>query len=815
MRNKNYLSQLLPYIVAIVSFIAIAGFYFAPQFEGKSLQMHDITQYEGMSHDIEQHKKDTGEDPKWTGNLFGGMPAYLISARYESVILKHTMKVLEFMGAPASLIFIAMFGFFVMLSLWGLNPWVGIVPSLAYGLSTYFFIIIGAGHYTKMVAAAYIPLLMGAVFFTYRKNMWIGAALAAFFGSLEIAASHPQITYYFVMVLAAYWVNECVCAVKAKTVPRLVKATLLLVLAAALAVGSNLAPLWYINQHSKDTIRGGTELTQEGTDVLPSKTQGSGLDIDYATGWSYGRTESFNMFIPNLMGGSSEGSFSSDGDVAQSLGKYNARAMATQLPSYWGEQPMTSGPTYIGAVIMFLCVLGLFLLSGRNKWWIISIMGVALLLAWGKNLMWFTELFFNILPGYNKFRTVAMILIIVEWCVPFVAALTLAKLWSGNYSREQLMRALKNAVYITAGVALMFALFASALFGFDAVSDAQMPADVVEAMKSERLSMLRGDAMRSLMFVLMGAAVVWLYGVHKIKRGALIALLALLVCADLIPVNIRFLPQSKFVATHNTQIKPTEADLLILEDTTLGYRVANLSLSIFNDATTSYFHRSVGGYHGAKLQRYQDVIDRHLSQMNWEVYNMLNTKYIIGSDKESNRLHVQTNHDANGTAWFVEKLDFVSSPNQEIDALSSINTKTEAVVDKRFESMVKDVNAGTDSTATIEMTDYAPNHLTYKYRAAHEGVVVFSEIYYDKGWTAYIDGAEAPYFRADYILRAMVVPSGEHTVEFKFRAPDYDILSNITLISSLLIIAGIVAAVAAIIFGKRPKKDGSEQQQEA
>ena len=807
MENRGKKFGLLPYVVAILCFAALSALYFAPQYAGRAIRMHDITQYEGANRDLAEHNARYGEDPQWTGNTFSGMPATLISMRYDSLILKNTlMPVLNFLGQPASLIFLAMAAFFVMLLLCGVNPWVGIVPSLAYGLSTYFFIIIGAGHITKMVALAYAPLMLGAVFYTYRRNMWLGAALTALFASLELAANHPQITYYFVLVLLAFWINELVRAIREKLLSRFAKATGLLALAAVLAVGSNFAPLWYVNQYSKESIRGGSELTEQGPGQHMSGKRGSGLDLDYATAWSYGKIESFNMLIPNLLGGSSEGGFAEDGPVAQSLSRYNARNLTTQLPAYFGDQPMTAGPTYIGAVIIFLCVLGLFLLRGRCKWWVVVVTVVALLLSWGRNFMGFTELFFHYFPGYNKFRTVSMILVIAEWSVPFLAAFILDKLWRSEITKEDLMRALKRSVAIVGGVALLFLLLGGTLFDFSAPTDAQLPADVTEAMHEERLSMLRGDAFRSLLFVLLSAAVVWLYGMQRIRRGAMIALLAVLVCLDLVPVNLRFLPQSKFVEKTQTSIQPTAADRQILADTTLGYRVLNLTVSPFNDATTSCFHRSVGGYHGAKLQRYQDLIDRHLSQMHMGVYNMLNTKYIITADQTTGTPQVQLNPDANGAAWFVEAVQWAANADEEIAALDTLDNKRVAVVDRRFAEALEGVDLQADSTARIELVDYRANRLTYRYEAAREGVAVFSEIYYDKGWTATVDGVAAPCFRADYVLRAMVLPAGEHTVVFTFRATDFDRISNITLIFSLLIIVSVIAAAAAAVWCGRKKK---------
>ncbi len=802
MQLPKTLTRWLPYGVALVVFLVINLCYFAPQFQGEVLPQHDIMQYKGMTQDIEEHRAQYGEDPQWEGRMFSGMPAYLINVKYDGTLIRSLTKAFYFLGQPAALIFLSMVFFFCMLLCLGINPWIGLIPSLAYGLSTYFFIIIGAGHMTKMMALAFAPMMLGGVFYAYRRNAWIGAALTGFFGSILIGVNHPQITYYFLLIVLAYWINELIRAYKAHTLNRFAKTTGLLALAAVLAVGSNAGMLYYIQSHSPETIRGGSELT-----TASSMEGKDGLDLEYATNWSYGKTETFNLLIPNLFGGTSEGGFSDDGPVAKALTPYNARGMATQLPAYWGDQPITSGPVYIGAVILFIAVLGLFVLRGSTRWWIAIITLLAVLLAWGRNFMWFTELFFNYFPMYNKFRTVSMILVIVEWTVPLLGALTLQQIWTQALPPERLRRGLKYTTGIVGGIALFFLLFGGTLFSFASPVDAQMPQDVASAMQQERASMLRADALRSLIFVLLSAGVLWLFIAQKLKKRGFILLLCALVIADMVPVNLRYLNPDKFVPEAQNQLKPTAADQQILADKEPGFRVLNLSVSPFQDATTSYFHRSVGGYHGAKLRRYQDVIERHLSQMNWGVYNMLNTKYIITQDQQSGALQVQQNPGANGAAWFVDQIRTVQGADAEIAALDSLDTKRIAVVEQRFAPALEGLQLQADSTAQITLTDYRVNRLTYDYTAAHPGVAVFSEIYYPKGWTAYLDGKEAPYFRADYLLRAMVLPAGHHQVEFVFRAPHYNTLSAIAWVCSLLLLGAVVAVVIYAIL-KKQRHDG-------
>ncbi|MFQ8805942.1 MAG: hypothetical protein ACLR8Y_13680 [Alistipes indistinctus] len=561
-------------------------------------------------------------------------------------------------------------------------------------------------------------------------------------------------------------------------------------------------------------IRGGSELKASSSSMEGKE----GLDLEYATAWSYGKGETLNLLIPNLYGGSSEGGFSDDGEVAQALTKYGARNMATHLPAYWGPQPITSGPMYVGAVALFLAVLGLFLLRRRVTVWIVVIALLAILLAWGKNLMWFTELFYYYFPMYDKFR--------IGFDDPGDRRLvraaarradTAETVERGGASGEtvQGIEVIRRSPWAVSP--LLFLLLGGTLLSFTGEGDSQMFGgqqvdDVFAAMRAERASLMRADALRSLVFVLLTAGTVLLFYRQKIKQGASCWYLALLVTADMVPVNLRYLRRDKFVEERHNTIRPTEADKQILADKELGFRVLNMTVSPFNDATTSYFHRSVGGYHGAKLRRYQDLIERYLGKMDIGVYNMLNTKYVIVQGEDGTP-EAQLNPGANGAAWFVDSVRLVDGPDAEIAALGGLDTKTVAVVDKPFASLVENVAPAADSAARIAMTEYRVNLQRYEYTAAAPGVAVFSEIYYPKGWTAYLDGVEAPYFRADYVLRAMVLPAGTHTVEFRFRAPHYELLSSLTLISSLLLLGGVAAVAGAAgyrAYKKRKDNDGQQ-----
>ena len=798
-RFKEIFNKSLPALVAIVAFFAVCAFCFAPQFEGRKLAMHDIQQFDGMSSDIRAHRTATGEDPQWTGAMFSGMPAYQINIKYPSQIIKRTVDwVQSLFAGPAAMPFFAMVAAFVMALLMGMSAWVGLIVGLAYGLSTYFFLIIGAGHITKMWALVYAPAMLGAIHYTLRQNMWLGGALTALFASLEVGANHPQITYYFVLAAAALFISEVVYAVKEKRYKDIAKRTAVLLGAAVLALGANFAPLYYTMQHTADTTRGGSALVAEG--------ERKGLDIDYATAWSYGIGESWNMLIPDFMGGDSGATFSRDGEVAATLNEIGLdKRVAQQLPTYWGEQPYTAGPTYLGAVVIFLALLGLILAAPRDRWWILAATILAILMSWGYHAMWFTELCFNHLPLYNKFRAVSTALVIVEWSAPLLAGVALWQLYKQWDNKKALTRAVAIAAGATAGVCLIFAVAGSAMFDFGREADGEMMSEqfremlsgmeggeayisrglhaelgyqTADAMAAERASILSADAWRSFIFIALAALL--LVGALRIdqkwRKWALCGL-AVLIVADILPINLRYLPYDTFVAKRNTEIKPTAADKQIMADKELGYRVMNLTVSPFNDATTSKFHRSIGGYHGAKMGRYQDIIDRYLNEGNQSVIDMLNTKYFITNGG------VIENETRNGAAWFVQNIEIVESAEEELSALGYIDLKTTAVAEAGApRPQIK-------GAGVIELVEYRPNRLVYDYTlTGGTGVAVFSEIYYDKGWQAYVDGEPCDSFRADYLLRAMVLPEGSHRVEWRFRAPNWNLATTITLICSILII---------------------------
>lgn len=799
-RFARLMRKALPHIVAGVVFAVVSALFFAPQYDGKALRQGDMVMMNGVTSDIQQHIDRYGEHPQWAGRNFGGMPSYLINMNYDGRWVKQTADRLYFLGQPAAWIFVAMAGFYLMLLLFGVDPWLSIVGGLGYGLSSYFIIIIGAGHITKMMALAWVAPMVGAVRYAYRRHRWLGAALAGLFAAVEISTSHPQITYYFLFVILALVINEFVVACREKALVRFGKTTAVLALAAALAVGANLVQLYYVAQHTPETTRGRSELTDSRPTEAAKRT--GGLDRDYITQWSYGKMETLDLLVPNLYGGGYD--FAPDGEVARTLRKYDApRGYERNISSYWGDQPGTDGPVYLGACLVFLAVFGMFVLRGRQKWWIAGVSVLAVFLAWGHNMQWFTDLFIDYFPMYNKFRTVSMILVIVEWAVPLLAVLGLAQLWTRDGADDvRWEQGLKWSLLIVGGLTLLIGLFGPMTGSLMRPNEAEISEPLLAAMQEERAAMMRGDAFRSLLFVALAAGTVWLFVRNKIKRGWFVAALCGIVLCDLFPVDKRYVAEDDFLPKRQALAIPmTEADRLILQDTT-DYRVANFTVNLFADATTSYYHRSVGGYHAAKLQRYQDLIERHLSRNNQAVYDMLNTRYFIVSG-EDGQPNAQWNPGACGSAWFVDSVAWVSGADEEIAGLTDFDPHTTAVVDREFAGQLDGLPLEADSTAAIVLTEYRVNRQTYRTRRATEGVAVLSEIYYPKGWSAFLDGEPMPYFRADYVLRGIRVPAGEHTVEFRFEAPNFGPVVAVTRASSAILLLGTLGLLVGVFMRRR------------
>lgn len=781
--TKINLKKHFPHLYAVLIFILIPSIYFSPVLEGKRLEQQDIRQFLGMSEEIVQHRAEYNEEPLWTNAMFGGMPAYQISVLHKGNLISNFSKLLKlYLPAPIGVVFLYLLGFYFLLVTLSIDYRIAIIGAIAFAFSSYFFIIIEAGHNTKAHAIGYMSPVMASVLMVFRGRVLLGSALAAFFTALMLNANHFQITYYLVMLLMIIGIVTFFKALKEKTIPLFFKQVGFLLIAGMLGSLTSISKLTTTMEYGKETIRGKSELTANQS----NKT--SGLDKDYATAWSYGKAESLTLLIPNFHGGASGGALTTDSETYKlfrnSGQSAQAKQIIKQLPLYWGAQPFTSGPVYAGAVACFLFVLSLFLIKGYMRWWALSTFLLMLALAWGKNFMPLTDFFLDFIPGYNKFRAVSTTLVVVELLIPLLGIIAFNKLFKEEVSNKT-KKQIKYAYGITGGICLFFALLPGLFFDFVGLGDASYNESLTNALRADRKSLLQSDAFRSFAFISVAFLAIWLYVSKKINQIPLILIVGALILSDMWVVNKRYLDNDNFKSKRKVTLpySPSIADQQILNDKDPNFRVYNTTVSPFNDASTSYFHKSIGGYHGAKLRKYQELIENHISKGNMQVLNMLNTKYFIVNSQ--NGPMAQLNRDALGNAWFIDDIIKVENADKEIAKLSEINTSTQVVVDKRYESPSA---LTTDSTATIQLISYKANHLIYKSNTQIDQFAVFSEIYYDKGWNAYIDGELASYVRANYVLRAMAIPAGSHTIEFKFEPATYYTGERVSLASSIALL---------------------------
>jgi len=762
-------------------FVGISFTYFSPVLEGKRLDTPDIKNHKGMSKEVVDFRETTGEEALWTNSMFSGMPAYQISTKSNANLIQYVVKTISLgMPRPANLLFLYLLGFYILLLSLKVDYRLSAVGAIAFAFSSYFFIIIQAGHMTKAHAIAYVPMVVAAVLYTYRRKMLLGGVLTALTVALELYANHLQITYYLVLILLLVGLVQFIKDLKANNLVDFTKRSGILIVAALLASGTSLTRLSTTMEYGKESTRGKSELTNN----LENKT--SGLDKDYATSWSYGITESFTLLIPNFHGGSSQGALTTDSETYQAIKRApNARQLIKQLPLYWGEQPFTSGPTYAGSIVIFLFVLGLFFVKSEMRTWLILATIMSIMLAWGKNFMSLTDLFLDYFPGYNKFRAVSMILVIAEFTLPLLGFVALNKFLITNESIDEKKKPLQLAFYIVGGLTLLFALIPSLFFDFVGGQDANLEKNgwPVDALQSDRAGLLGADAWRSFIFISLSFGTLWLFLKNKLKSQYVILIVGVLVLADMWTVNKRYLNDDHFVRKSKVEIpyQPTQANLQILKDKDLNFRVFNQSVNTFNDASTSYFHKSIGGYHGAKLKRYQELIEQHISQGNPAVINMLNTKYVINKKGQ-----VQQNPGTMGNAWFVNNVNIVANADAEIAALKELDVRNTAVVDERFKAQL--ITNLSNENASISLTDYKPNYLEYKSNSTNDGIVIFSEIYYAKGWNAYVNGVLKPHFRANYVLRGLQIPAGNNIIEFKFEPSTYKTGETVSLASSIILL---------------------------
>ncbi|HEX8429008.1 YfhO family protein [Hymenobacter sp.] len=837
----------LPHVLAVLIFMGLAVLYFSPiVFEGKTLSQHDIVQFNGGAHEL-QLARAAGREVLWTNSMFSGMPTYLISTRFPGDLSTylHTIFTLGMPAVVANLFLALLCGYILFVAL-GLSPAVSSVGAVAFGFTSYNIVILAAGHNTKSLALAYAPLVLAGLLVAFRRNKWLGTALFALGLAMNVRSNHLQITYYLLLLVVVFGIVELIYALREKRLTDFLGRSVLLGVAALLAVGVSFGRLYTTAEYGKYSIRGRSELktpapAAPGELAAPADadgTGGSGLDREYAFSYSYGIGETITLLIPNFYGGASQMKLSDNSATGKALSGMGVPPVQlsdylAHMPTYWGNQPITSGPVYVGAIVCFLFVLGLLVADRRTRTWLAAGTLLSLVLAWGKNFETFNYLMFDYFPGYNKFRAVSMALVIAQLAMPLLAVLALARVLQGRVvgatvagasthpslaalsakttdapETADLKRKVLLALGITVGICVL-AFLAGLGADFAAPIDAQLQQQgfPLDAIRQDRASLMRTDVLRSIVFILLAAGTLWFYLQRKLAAGTAAALVAVLTLVDLWGVDKRYLNEANFQnETVAQQFVPSAADQQILQDKDLSYRVLNLA-NPFNEAQTSYFHKSIGGYHGAKLRRYQELIERQISRNNTQVLNMLNTRYIIQPAQAPQQEgqpgtpeQVQRNPGALGNAWFVNEVQKVQNPDQEINALTNLNAATTAVVDaSKFPLPKTNYNA---PGSTIALTKYEPDALTYRATATADAFVVFSEIYYADGWNAYLDGKKVPYVRANYVLRAMPLPAGTHTIEFKFEPTEYAIGNTVSLVSSVLL---ILALVGAVVYAVRQK----------
>ncbi|WP_417854705.1 YfhO family protein [Xanthomarina gelatinilytica] len=797
------IKKCFPHILILLGFVIISLAYFSPVLQGKSIFQSDIVHYIGMSKQQKDFKQATGEETYWTNSAFGGMPTYQLGAQYPNNYIKKLDLALRFLPRPADYLFLYFIGFYILLLVLKVDLKLAALGALAFGFSTYLIIILGVGHNSKAHAIAYMPLVLSGILLTFRKHYIIGFLLTTLALALELVANHPQMTYYLMLLVLVLGIAYIIDAYKKQELPHFFKSVGILVFAVVLAVGLNATGFLATQEYAKESTRGQSELTIN-PDGSPKEVT-SGLDRDYITEYSYGILETFNLFIPRFMGGGSHEDVGKDSEsyqffLKQGVPPLEAREYAKQTPTYWGDQTIVEAPAYIGAVVIFLFVFALFLVKGRLKWWLVGGSLMSLILSYGDSqpFKFITDFFIDYVPLYNKFRAVSSIQVILELCIPVLAIFGLVRLFNNFNKDEEKLKALKFTIIITAGLAVVFLLFKSSLFNFVGGSDGyyrqNFGQQFMDALIADRKTFFTEDTLRTLVLVLLSAGTIYLFLKKKLSETKVIMAFAVLIVIDLVGVDRRYVNNDDFVPSikMNKPYQATEVDKAIMQDPE-HFRVYDLVSRA--PAKASYFYNSLTGYHAAKLKRYNELYDFYISKNNINVLNMLNTKYIIAEDEEGNPFPY-TNPDANGNAWFVENIKLVNSANEEILALDSLDTKKEAVMmaENGYASFLKD-DIMIDTTATITVEVYEPNYIKYKSKSAVDGFAVFSEIYYKKGWNAYVDGQLTPYSRVNYVLRGMNVPAGEHVIEFKFEPEVVKTGSRIALASSIIFVLLLIGGL--------------------
>lgn len=804
---KLSLKKSLPHILSVVIMAIVAMIYFSPQLKGKVVSQGDIINFKAMAKEATDFQEETGETALWTNSMFGGMPTYQISAPQKNNLMKYVERALQLgMSRPIGYFIMGMLLFYVLMIGLGAQSWVALIAAIAFGLSTNHMVLYEAGHTSKIRAIFTIaPILLGMVLSYRGKWIWGGILFAIGMG-MNIHANHIQMTYYFALFALIYVVWKAVQAIRAGEIQQFVRGSVVLLAGLTLAVGASASKIWTTFEYSKDTMRGEPILELEGEPTSSSETKG--LEWTYAMQWSNGWKDLGASLIPGFVGGSSAEPLNAKSATLKDLRNKGARVGdSIDLPVYWGSLPFTSGPSYFGAIVFFFFILGLVLKKGALVRWSGIAVLLSFLLSLGTNLEWFNRLFFDYFPLYNKFRTPNSILSVTTVFLPLVGGLVLSDIVKGRIEHEKLKKGLYMAAGIVGGFTLLIALVGPYLFSFESPGDQQVVQAglSLDALISDRQSLMRMDALRSAFFVFAAAALVYFYAQKKLNQIVLLAGLGILTVVDLWGIDLRYLNEDSYVnkRQYDRAYMPRPVDQQILKDSDPNYRVYDQTINTFNSASTSYYHKTIGGYHAAKLQRYQDVIDRHISQGNMRVFNMLNTRYFIVPGGDGNPV-VQRNKFTLGNCWFVDSIDVVSSANEEINRLGSFDPSTTAIVHQEY----KDYVSGFDPSPSgyIRLTSYSPNRLEYKSSSNSEQLAVFSEIWYgpDKGWKSYIDGQPVDHIRVNYLLRGMRIPAGDHTIVFEFEPTAYYAGEKISLISSLLL---LLLFIGGIVWQVRRSKD--------
>lgn len=822
------MKRFIPDLIAILAFVILSFVYFFPaDIEGRILFQHDSAAGVGAGQEATEYMERTGERTRWTNAIFGGMPTYQMSPSYDSTKpLQWAEKLYQLYLPPyVVLTFIMMLGFYILLRAFGIPAWLSALGGVLWAFSSYFFILISAGHIWKFVTLAYIPPTIAGIVLAYRKKYLLGGIVTALFIALQIQSNHIQMSYYFMFVILFIVGAYLEDAYKKKELPHFFKASAVLLLAAVVGVCTNLSNLYHTYEYSKETMRGKSELKQEG--AAASQASG-GLNRDYITQWSYGIGETLTLLVPNVKGGASVPLSQSETAMEKATPQY--RGIYSQLTQYFGDQPMTSGPVYVGAFVMFLFILGCFIVKGPLKWALLGATIFSVLLSWGKNFMGLTDFFIDYVPMYNKFRAVSSILVIAEFTIPLLAVFALKEVLAHPdlLKQKENRRGAIISLVLTAGVSLVLAV-APGVFFSNYIPAQEMaalqqgiPAEqlspILANLKEVRMALVTSDAWRSLFIIAVGCLLLMLYMRGKLRASLTVAGILSLCLADMWGVNKRYLNDSQFVAKsqRTESFRKTQTDEIILQDTALDYRVLNLAANTFNENNTAYWHKSIGGYHAAKLRRYQEMIDRHIAPEMGKLYqevaakggvmdsvdaskfrvlNMLNTRYFIFPAGQQGETLPIKNPYAYGNAWFVNGVQYVGNANEEIDALNTVQPAETAVVDAKFKDQLDGVTqCYKDSSSVIRLESYEPNRLVYKTSSPQAGVAVFSEIYYP-GWQATIDGEPADIARANYILRAMNVPAGEHTIEMWFDPQSLHVTETIAYVALALLLIGALVCI--------------------